>query len=146
MFILGGFAHKWYKQQLLQFSLRKLGFYLIYNKYSNQSPFKYCISIFLGAGGCLRPGLYRLFMGRGSRIGGNAYMILELSNMNNYIWSTLKPKSSKRHRNWSVNNKDPKTSRYHFLVFLSRVSISIYQPFYNVIYRILDHWTLIKCQ
>ena len=72
-----------YKSRLLNFALiRKLGFYTIYNAYSNESPFKYDLGI-LGRFGGLRPYLFCLFRrGRGvQNLGKPAYIILERSQM-----------------------------------------------------------------
>ena len=40
-----------YKSRAINFALRKLEFDMIYNAYSNESPFKYYISILRGGGG-----------------------------------------------------------------------------------------------
>ena len=56
-----------YKSRAIHFAFRKLEFDMIYNAYSNESPFKYYISI-LGGGvgvGGLRPCLCYLFRGGG---------------------------------------------------------------------------------
>ena len=64
-----------YKSRALDFTFRKLEFDMIYNAYSNESPFKYYISI-LGGGG-LRPCLSCFFRGGGVQILGKpAYIIL----------------------------------------------------------------------
>ena len=60
-----------YKSRAIHFAFRKLEFDMIYNAYSNESPFKYYISILGGVGG-LRPCLCCLFRGGGgSRIREN---------------------------------------------------------------------------
>ena len=39
-----------YKSRAIHFAFRKLDFDMIYNAYSNESPFKYYISILRGGG------------------------------------------------------------------------------------------------
>ena len=74
------------EEQGTEFCFRKLRFIImIYNAYSNESPFKYYISILGGVGG-LRSGLFAYFRGGVQNLEKPAYIILERS-LNNQIIS-----------------------------------------------------------
>ena len=56
-------TYRIYKGRVLDFAFRKLELDTIYNAYSNESPFKYYISVLGGGGSVARPGLFCLFRG-----------------------------------------------------------------------------------